>query len=135
MVLYKILLQSAGLSLREAARFHGVSYDSIKDWSYGRRGCPDGVLYELSELIDKQNAAAHASLDLMESAIEDGAELELGFCADDHEAAGLGWPCKSAHDAVIRRVFEYADEEIREAIIIVPRGTTTASAAAIDAHN
>lgn len=130
MTLFKIFLQSTGLSLREAASYLDVSYDSVKNWLYGRHNAPDGVLYEMSDLIDKQNAAAAQVLDLFEDLANAPDEIEIGYCADDHEAQALGWPCKSAHDAVIRRVVENASEEIREAVILVPRGSTATTAAA-----
>lgn len=51
MTTYRDLLEATGLSLRGAARFHGVSYPTIKNWSSGRRPAPSGVLDELERLI------------------------------------------------------------------------------------
>ena len=124
---FKILLQSTGLSLREASRYLDVSYDSIKAWLYGKYNCPGGVILEMAVLCNKQGAAADAVLDLIEEN-PDAQDVEIGYCADDHEAQGLGWPTKTAHDAVIRRVIEGCDDLL--AIKLVPRGSTTASAAA-----
>lgn len=133
MNLFKLFLQSSGLSQREAAAFLNVRPDSVNSWSSGRRTAPDGVLYQLSELIDLQGRMVDAALDVIEQH-PDAEEIEIGYCADDHEAQSLGLPFKSCHDAVIRRIVEALDEECREDIVLVPRGSTVSSAAAVDAH-
>lgn len=126
MTLFKILLQSTGLSLREAAAFLDVSYDSVKDWLYGRRPAPQGAIEEIIDLMDTQAEMAQAVLDLMDEHPAAGA-IEIGYCADDNEARGLGLPCKSAHDAAIRRIVENCEDP--SVIKLVPRGSTLASAA------
>lgn len=127
MTLFKLFLQSTGLSTREAARFLNVSLDTVKSWSSGRNNCPDGVLDEMSELIDLQNQMA-AEIIEKKSGVD---KIEIGYCTDDHEAQVLDLPTKSAHDAIIRRVVDCVDEEIREDIILAPLVST---ALAIAAH-
>ena len=39
----------------------------------------------------------------------------------------LGWPCKSAHDAVIRRIIENGSEKLREEIVLTPSATVKPS--------
>lgn len=124
MTLFKLLLQSTGLSTREAACFLNVSLDTVKSWNSGRNNCPDGALNEMSELIDRQNGAADAVLDVIEGQIGrrgDPEGIVIGYCADDDEAQELGWPFKSCHDAVIRRVIESLDEGLRETVVLSPR--------------
>jgi len=60
--------------------------------------------------------------------------VEIGIAVDDIEAQCLGWPCVGTHRAVIRNVVELAPEEIKHRIVIVPRGSTPATAATSDAH-
>ena len=127
MTLFKLFLQSTGLSTREAARFLNVSPDTVKSWSSGRNNCPDGVLDEMSELINRQNRFAKEIMDIIEK--KSGID-EIGYCTDDHEAQGLGLPTKSTHDAVIRRVIECVDKEIREDIILAPLVSTVLAIAA-----
>ena len=48
--LYALFRERCGLSISEAAEYHGVSEHSIKSWCSGRRAPPDGVLNELRGL-------------------------------------------------------------------------------------
>lgn len=57
-------------------------------------------------------------------------EIELGYPADDHEARQLGFQTVSAWSAMAPRVIAEVDAPIK----LVPRGSTPATAAAIDAR-
>jgi transcriptional regulator with XRE-family HTH domain len=123
----------AGLSQREAAEFSGASPSAIDKMARGKRSTPEGILEQLRELIRTQaHTAAEALGDIRRLAGEHGApeEIELGYPADDHEARSLGWPCVGAWRAMAARVI--ADTPV--AVRLVPRGSTVATDAAIDAH-
>lgn len=117
MTLYALLLQACGLSHREAADFHGNRLDTIKSRASSRIEPPEGAVAELRALYDKIERAADELLDMIERA-PDGAEIELGYPADDHEARSLGWPCVGAWRAVAARVIASTDRPVR----LVPRG-------------
>ena len=131
---FRLLLNSSGLSIREAADFLDVRFNTIESWSSGRRSIPDGAVAQLLTLIDRQGRAAQEALSaIREGVAEHGVlpeEIEIGLSTDDHEARGLGWPTVSAHAAVLRRLIEIAPEDIRDRMVIVPRGSTLATAAA-----
>jgi len=128
---YALMLQACGLSIREAAAFHGVREDTVKSWSSGRArdGHPDGPLRELRALHDRIATAAEAALALIE-ARPDAAEIEIGYPADDHEARALGFPCVGAWRAMAAQVVA----ELGRPVTLVPRGSTPATAGAADAH-
>ena len=56
--------------------------------------------------------------------------FEFGLASDDEEARSLGWPCVGAHRAVARILWESGLD-----IVVVPRGSTIATAAAADADD
>ena len=56
--LYALFRERCGLSISEAAEYHGVSENSIKSWCSGRRAPPDGVLNELRTLYSRIEIAA-----------------------------------------------------------------------------
>jgi len=56
---------------------------------------------------------------------------ELGFAGDDDEARALGWPCVGAHGALLGLIVARAPAQC----IVVRRGSTPATAAAMAAHN
>ncbi len=135
--LYSILLSASGLSQREAAIFHGARLDTVKSWSAGRNAAPAGAIQELVDLIDRMMTAVDAGVEQMEKMQAQHpvtGEIELGLCSDDHEAQSLGWPSASVHSRVIGLL---AAEAIAagHAVKTVPRGSTVATAAAIDAHH
>lgn len=131
---FRLILDSSGLSVREAAVWLNVSHNSAESWAAGRRTVPEGVMAEMLDLIDRQGRAAEEALATILGAAQDQGELpeliELGLASDDHEAQGLGWPTASAHAAVMRRLIEIAPDDVRESIVLVPRGSTVATAAA-----
>lgn len=126
---FAILVQLAGLSQRDAASFLNLSPSSIDKMARGVRSTPDGVLSELRNLIEKQEGAAERALELIE---EQGADrIEIGYPSDDYEAQTLGWPCVGAWAAMTARVMAGTDAPV----VLVPRGSTRASAAAVDVHD
>jgi hypothetical protein len=60
--------------------------------------------------------------------------VELGLSVDDHEAQSLGWPTASAHATVISRMTALLPLDLIDRIVIVPRGSTVATAAAAEQH-
>jgi hypothetical protein len=126
---YGLLIQACGLSHREAAELHGVRADTVKSWSAGRRGAPEGALAELRALHARIRLAADQSREMIRQTAA-GVAIEVGYPADDHEARALGFPCVGAWRAMMARVVAEADRRIT----LVPRGATPATAAAADAH-
>jgi len=128
--LYALLRDRCGLSLREAAEFHGTSENSVMSWSAGRRNPPAGIIAELRALYAQIETAA---ADLVTLAREAGpeVEIELGLAADDAEARSIGWPCVGAHAAALGLAAARLDNQVR----IVARGTTLATAAAADLND
>lgn len=134
---FRLILNSSGLSIREAAVYLNVSHNTAESWAGGRRSVPAGVMAEMFSLIDRQERAAREAVDVitgMAAQRPDMEAIDIGFCADDFEAQSLGWPCKTAHDAVIRRVLEGLPPELRPLVQLVPRGSTLTTAGAADAH-
>lgn len=130
MNVFRVLCESAGLSVKEAAQFLRADEGAVRCWHEGQNP-PPGVLEEMFTLIDRQARAAHEALRRFHArlATHEALELiELGLSIDDHEAQGLGWPTASAHAAVIRRIIESLPPGRRHLIRIVPHGSTLASA-------
>lgn len=136
---FRALLTASNLSVAEAAEYCAVSFDTAKSWYYGRRASPGSVINELRDLINRQEHAAQQAITVIHQQIAQHGvpgELTIGYCAGDDEArkAPLGWPCKSAHDAVIARVLAALPDNLLHRVVLVPRGSTPATAAAVDAH-
>ncbi len=130
---FSLLSGAAGLSHREASVFLSVQIDTVKSWSCGRNRCPQGALDEMKALIHCQSAAAEEHLKTIKNITRkaDAVQaVELGYPADDHEAQTLGWPCVGAWRGMAARVLAASTIPIT----LVPRGSTPATAAAIDAH-
>lgn len=132
MTLFSEILRGCGLSQREAADFLDVRIDTLKSWGSGRNGAPAGVLAALHELSELQDRAANQVADVWQANGEPD-EIEIGLASDDYEAQTLGWPCVGAHMAVIRRVWEILPADVT--LRVVPRSSTVATAAAIDAKD
>ena len=129
MTAFALLLDRCGLSHREAADLCAVRLDTVRSWSSGRNPAPPGIYAELRRLYaQQQHAASDALVALAQAPAE--AAIELGIAADDHEAQSIGWPCVGAQAAMLGMVVARASRPIR----IVPRGSTSATAAAIQAH-
>lgn len=126
---YRLFICRVGLSQADAAAFHNVRLDTVKNWCVGRTRVPKGIITELRHLHARQKLAAREALAAVAQAPPD-AEIELGYAVDDHEAQGLGWPCASAQWAVLGMMLLATDRQI----VLVPRGTTVATAAAADQH-
>ena len=133
MILYKHLMLVAGLSHREAAAFHDVRLDTIRSWSINRNPAPEGVINELTELIDRMLTAVDQAMSAIEDQHTSPTVIELGSCSDDKEAQDLGWPCASVHHHVIGLIAAQC-LHLGHTVEVVPRGSTIASAAAIEAH-
>jgi len=133
MTLFALLLDRCGLSYREAADFLSMRLDSVKSCAVGRRTAPPGAIAELRALYRQIERAADEAVGDMRALIKKrGApeEIELGIASDDHEAQSLGLPCVGAHAALLGLVAARLDVPV----IIVPRGSTPATAGAADAH-
>lgn len=130
MTTFALLCARCGLSLREAADFLDVRPDTIKSWSTGRRCPPDDTITALRDLYARIEKAAAEAVKLAKQAPPD-ATLELGIAADDHEARSLGWPCVGAQAASLG----LAAARLTHTVVIVPRGSTAATAAAADVHD
>jgi hypothetical protein len=128
---FALLLDYCGLSRSEAAKFLNIRQDSVNDLSTGRRPPPAGVVRELKSLARAIRTAAAEALEISTAA--NSAEVELGFCADDYEAQSLGWPCAAAHRAVLREIVAGLPADVE--VVLVPRGSSTASAAAAQGHD
>lgn len=131
---FGLLAGLAGLSHREAADLCGVRLDTTKSWASGRNRAPPGTIDVLRALIARQErAAAEAVAQIGALAASHGSpdEIEIGYPADDHEAQSLGWPCVGAWQAMAARVIAAAPVRI----VLVPRGSTPATAAAADARD
>jgi hypothetical protein len=128
MTTFALLCNRCGLSLREAADFLGVRQDTVRSWSIGRRGAPASAIEELRALYAKIERAAGEAVAMARKAR--GATIELGIAADDHEARSLGWPCVGAQAASLGLVAA----RLGASVVIVPRGSTGATAAAADIH-
>lgn len=125
----KLMIDRCGLSQREAADFLGVRRDTVAAWCSGKYPPRGAVLEQLRELYRKIERAAGESA-IMVNAAPAEAEIELGFAANDHEARTLGWPCVGAQAAMLGLVLARTSRAVR----LVPRGSTVATAAAIEAH-
>lgn len=125
-----LLIDRCGLSQREAAEVLGVSINTVKSWMAGRANPRPGVIAELRALYARIERAAAEALAVIADAPADTV-VELGYAADDHEAQGLGWPCCcGAQRAMLGIVAARCGRTVR----LVPRGSTSASAAAAEAH-
>ena len=133
---FRALIESAGLSVQEAADFLRADERTVRRWLEGENP-PTEILTQMFTLIDRKDRAAAEAIRIIEARLATAAMLafiDLGLSTDDHEAQSLGWPTASAHAAVIRRVVETLPHGLRHLIRIVPRGSTVASAAAADSH-
>lgn len=126
---FALLCQRCGLSRREAAAFLKVRYDTAHSWAIGRRKAPEGTIAELRSLYARIERSAAESLKIIARVSSDQI-IELGLASDDCEAQSLNWPCVGTHAAVLGLVAARSDSPV----IIVPRGSTVASAADADHH-
>jgi transcriptional regulator with XRE-family HTH domain len=112
------LLKLTGLSTAEAARYLGVSHDTVKSWSSGRNPTPDPVIDALRELwlTIEQKAA-----ELMTGVTT---QIELSEPETDREAQDeLQLPSVSAFNTSVALVV--AKSDIR--VVVVPRDSMASS--------
>jgi len=111
----------------------GVRSDTAKSWSSGRRTPPDQVINELITLADLIDDRADGTLNEIDNFPEIPEFIEIGIASDSHEAQDLGFPCVAAHRALIALVVSRGMAAGHK-FIVVPRGSTVATAAAIETH-
>jgi len=133
---YDCLLAASGMDSIDAAVFHGVDEEAIYMWISGDEEPPQYEIEKISDLICRMAVSVAEVLDYILDQTEkrDAAPglLELGLASDDQEAGVLGWPNKSVHKMVLGMTTAQMSE-IGVKVNIVPRGSTTPSAAAADA--
>jgi hypothetical protein len=134
MIVFALLIRLAGLSQREAAMALNLSPSSMDKMVRGVRRVPPGVMSDLRGLIERQEIAADEFLRQYEETVlpqgESPEEIQIGFPVDDHEAQSLGWPCIGAWSGMAARIAAAVETPVK----FVPRGSTPATAAAIDAY-
>lgn len=132
----RLLIDACGLSQREAAEFLSVRLDTVKSWyRVHSTAARPGIIHELQALHVKQRRAAANFIKLMRQLAREGTisgTIEVGIASDDAEARSLGWPCVGAQRMSIALA---AARLSGVRIVIVPRGTTPATAAAADVHD
>lgn len=126
-----LLANRCGLSNREAAEFLGVRPDTFNAWSSGRNKAKPGPVSELQALYAMIEQAADAAVETILATAAPGEDIELGYCADDYEAQQLGFPFASCHRAMLGLIVAYLSGH---SITLVPRGSTSGTAAAMHAH-
>lgn len=135
---FSALLGICGLSQDEAAAFLRVRRSSVAHWTTGRRQCPPGATGEMHALVALQMAAAQsqarAITDIIAAAPPDMEQIEIGAPVDDTEAQALCLPTVSAWTATLGMALALLPMDIVARLSFVPRGTTSATAAAADTH-
>lgn len=125
---FATLRAAAGLSLFETADYLKVSQKNVERWVDGVREPPEGVIKEMSELVAMQTKVVVRQLSFMKT--NGVKQAEIGYPVDDEEAKSMGWPCLGAVKVVLGRIIAGSDTSI----ILSPRGSTSGTAAAIDAR-
>lgn len=121
-MIFRLILNSTGLSQREAASFLDVDERTVRRWVAGQYDPPQGVAEEMIALIRQQEKAANALLSTMREKSADNGLPETIDClvAESDEAAQeRGWPTVSSQMASFRRLIEIAPDEIRERVVII----------------
>lgn len=97
---YALLLALSGLSNGEAAAFHRVALQSVKNWTKGRDDTPPGILTEIRALIEQQERMADGILSIYREKVADhGKPDSIETTWDPSE-----WPCRSAAAMALARV-------------------------------
>ncbi len=126
--IFSTLRAATGLSLAETADYLNVSQKNVERWVDGVREPPEGVINEMSELVALQTKVVERQLSFMKA---NSVKLaEIGYPGDDEEAKSMGWPCVGAVKVVLGRIIAGSDASIT----LAPRGSTSGTAAAIDAR-
>lgn len=107
-----LLIQSAGLSPREAARALKKDAKTVRKWVSGEVETPESVTSELYKIVDLQRHAADFVLALTHRFNREG---EIRVCVSDDEimAQLQGWPVAAMMNGAVRRFLEMADEKTR----------------------
>lgn len=126
--IFSTLRAATGLSLSETADYLNVSQKNVERWVDGVREPPEGVIKEMSELVAMQTKVVVRQLSFMKT--NGVKQAEIGYPVDDEEAKSMGWPCLGAVKVVLGRIIAGSDTSI----ILSPRGSTSGTAAAIDAR-
>ena len=101
MTLFGALREAAGLSLQEAADFHGVRLDTIKSWTSGRRRAPPDAINKFRALLASQEVE---SLKLAPEVSNLSAEALAAMLTSDTTAdAAIGWPSASVYNTILCR--------------------------------
>lgn len=112
----RVILNRCGLSQSEAAAWLGVEVRTVGRWVQGAL-TPSGAPYRpsaerwarLLDLCARQDRAADEAVALIARKRWGGiapSVIVLRMAADDADAKRLGWPTRSAHVALLRRVAE-----------------------------
>jgi len=119
------LLKLTGLSTAEAARFLGVSHDTIKSWSSGRNGTPEPAIDALKALwLTIEQRATEVTTKATD-------QIELTEPATDREAQDeLQLPSVSTFNTSVALVV--AKSDIR--VVVIPRSTTSSKKVASPLH-
>lgn len=129
----RLLIEACGLSHREAAEFLGVRIDTVGSWYRSPpKSARPGVLAELRALHAAQRRAAANMIRAARQqvkALGTPDAIELAIASDDYEARQRGWPCVGAQ----RQMYAMVAARLDYPFMLVPRGSTTATAAAADA--
>lgn len=126
--IFSTLRAATGLSLAETADYLKVSQKNVERWVDGVREPPEGVIKEMSELVTLQTNAVERQLSFIKT--HGVKQAEIGYPVDDEEANSMGWPCIGAVKVVLGRIIAGSDASIT----LSPRGSTSGTAAAIDAR-
>ena len=107
-----LLIQSAGLSEKDAARVLKTDRATIRKWLSGEVETPDGATKELWSIIDLQQRAANYVLTLVNRFQPDG---EIRLCVSDNEYMSQiqGWPAAATMNGAVRHFLEMADDATR----------------------
>lgn len=110
-----LLMQSAGLSEKEAARLFKTDRKTVRLWLAGEVETPSAVTKELYSLIDLQE---HAGKYVLELVRREPPEKEVKVCIGDDEITAelQGWPAAAGAalmNGAVRRFFEMANDDIR----------------------
>lgn len=113
--IYSYLLQTSGITAREAGVLHEKSRDTIKSWSAaGRNPSPEEANTALRKLILKQHNTANKILSGIKNSKGD---IKLTTYKDDASAIKAGWPFRSAYEVVIGIVVAKTTYKNREIIL------------------
>jgi hypothetical protein len=121
MTFFASLIRRLGLSQSEATHYLGVRLDTVKSWSSGRNGVPDGVLSQLHALGVTQRRAADAIAKTMRASR--AAKIEAAVRPGE-------WPCDGA--AIVPLVDAWLATDGTRRVEIVEPGSAPATLAAAD---